>query len=52
VAKRGASGLTLHELRELSEIAQGDLVAAAVLVASNESGLEVIADKTEHMVMS
>jgi hypothetical protein len=31
---------------ELSEIAQGDLVTAAVLVASKERGLEVIADKT------
>jgi len=52
VARVGATGLSLYELRELSEIAQENIVRAAVLVASKESGLEVNADKTKYMVMS
>ena len=45
MARRGASGQSLYGLRQLSEIAQQDVVAAAALGASKESGLEVIAIK-------
>ena len=44
MAREGATGLSLYEMRELSEIAQEDLVTAAVLRASKESGIEVNAD--------
>ena len=52
MTREGVTGLSLYELRELSEIAQEDVGRAAVLVASKESGLEVNADKTKYMVMS